>query len=83
METTQTTDVKTTASDGGCLIAVPVSNGILCAHFGHCDQFALIQTENGKIKGKTLSTPPPHEPGVIPRWLSEKGAQVIIAGGMG
>jgi hypothetical protein len=30
-----------------------------------------------------LLTPPPHEPGVLPRWLHEQGANVIIAGGMG
>ena len=29
--------------------AIPVSGGKLCAHFGHCDQFAILQTENGKI----------------------------------
>jgi predicted Fe-Mo cluster-binding NifX family protein len=63
--------------------AVPVSGGRLCAHFGHCDQFALIETEDGKIQGQTLQTPPPHEPGVLPRWLHEQGANVIIAGGMG
>jgi len=26
---------------------------------------------------------PPHEPGLLPAWLREKGADVIIAGGMG
>jgi predicted Fe-Mo cluster-binding NifX family protein len=26
---------------------------------------------------------PPHEPGLLPRWLHERGADVIIAGGMG
>ena len=28
-------------------------------------------------------TPPPHEPGLLPRWLGEKGVNLIIAGGMG
>jgi Mrp family chromosome partitioning ATPase/predicted Fe-Mo cluster-binding NifX family protein len=63
--------------------AVPTAGGKLCAHFGHCDQFALIETEDGKIKDQSMHTPPPHEPGVLPRWLHEKGAHVIIAGGMG
>ena len=27
--------------------------------------------------------PPPHEPGVLPRWLHQQGTNVIIAGGMG
>lgn len=65
------------------LFAVPLAGGKLCAHFGHCEQFALIETEKGEIKGKTLQTPPPHEPGLLPKWLGELGAQVILAGGMG
>lgn len=63
--------------------AIPVAGGKLCSHFGHCDQFAIIETENGKIKGKSMHTPPPHEPGVLPKWLHEQGANIIIAGGMG
>jgi len=65
------------------MFAVPTAEGKLCSHFGHCDQFALIETEEGKIKAKTMHTPPPHEPGVLPKWLHEMGAHVIIAGGMG
>jgi ATP-binding protein involved in chromosome partitioning len=65
------------------VFAVPVAEGKLCAHFGHCEQFALVETEKGQIKGKTMHTPPPHEPGVLPAWLHEMGAHIIIAGGMG
>lgn len=65
------------------VFAIPISGGKLCSHFGHCDQFALIETIDGEIKGKSLHTPPPHEPGVLPKWLHEKGAHVVIAGGMG
>lgn len=65
------------------MFAVPTAEGKLCSHFGHCDQFALIETEQGEIKAKTMHTPPPHEPGVLPKWLHEMGAHIIIAGGMG
>ncbi len=64
-------------------IAIPVAQGKLAAHFGHSDQFALVQVEGDHIKQSTLATPPPHEPGALPRWLHEQGAAVIIAGGMG
>lgn len=66
-------------------IAIPVAGGKLCAHFGHCEQFALVEADenNRKITGTTLLNPPPHEPGVLPRWLHEQGANVILAGGMG
>ena len=26
---------------------------------------------------------PPHQPGLLPAWLAEKGAEVILAGGIG
>jgi len=64
-------------------IAIPLENGILCSHFGHCQQFAIIDTENKSISGETLVTPPPHEPGLLPGWLAEKGVTDVIAGGMG
>ena len=65
------------------IFAIPLAEGKLCSHFGHCEQFALIETENGQIQGQSTHTPPPHEPGVLPKWLHEMGANVIIAGGMG
>jgi len=68
---------------GKIVFAIPVSGGKLCAHFGHCDQFALIEAIDGEIKGRPLHTPPLHEPGVLPKWLREMGANVVIAGGMG
>jgi len=64
-------------------IAIPLENGILCAHFGHCQQFVIIDAENNSISGETLITPPPHEPGLLPAWLAEKGVTDVIAGGMG
>ena len=64
-------------------IAIPLENGILCSHFGHCEQFAIIDTEDKNISGETLVTPPPHEPGLLPAWLAEKGVTDVIAGGMG
>jgi len=66
-------------------IAIPLAAGQLAMHFGHCEQFALVQVD--EIKGEVTETvvldPPPHEPGLLPRWLNEKGANVILAGGMG
>ncbi len=66
-------------------IAVPVANEQLCMHFGHCETFALFRTdaEKQEIISEENLTPPAHEPGVLPRWLHEQGANVIIAGGMG
>ncbi len=66
-------------------IALPLANGTLAMHFGHCEQFALVDVDESTrqiVKTDTV-VPPPHEPGLLPRWLAEKGANVIIAGGMG
>jgi Mrp family chromosome partitioning ATPase/predicted Fe-Mo cluster-binding NifX family protein len=71
------------ASSHGKVLVVPVSGGKLSPHFGHCEQFAFIETDNGKIKETDLRTPPGHEPGVLPNWLYEQGANVAIVGGMG
>ena len=64
-------------------IAVPLENGILCTHFGHCQQFSIIDIDEKNITRETLVTPPPHEPGLLPGWLAEKGVTDVIAGGMG
>ena len=63
--------------------AIPLANGKLTAHFGHCQMFALIEVAENEITDKQLMIPPPHEPGILPSWLHQKGADVIIAGGMG
>lgn len=63
--------------------AIPLENGRLCSHFGHCQQFAIIDTLDGKITAQNLVTPPPHEPGLLPQWLGENGVTHVIAGGMG
>jgi len=66
-------------------IAIPLAEGKLALHFGHCQEFALVDVdaETGAIlKTKTVE-PPAHAPGVLPKWLAEEGAEIIIAGGMG
>lgn len=64
-------------------IAIPLENGRLCSHFGHCQQFAIIENEGEDILNEELVTPPPHEPGLLPAWLAERGVTDIIAGGIG
>jgi ATP-binding protein involved in chromosome partitioning len=66
-------------------IAVPMAAGSLCQHFGHCEQFVLFDVDADKktVLNTTRVVPPPHEPGLLPTWLQEQGADMIIAGGMG
>ena len=42
-----------------------------------------VDAEEKKIISTEAITPPPHAPGVLPQWLHEQGANMIIAGGMG
>jgi Mrp family chromosome partitioning ATPase/predicted Fe-Mo cluster-binding NifX family protein len=64
--------------------AVPTYEGKLCAHFGHCESFVLIDADGeGRVVNETYVNPPPHEPGLLPEWLSQKGVNCVIAGGMG
>jgi len=64
--------------------AVPTYQGKLCTHFGHCEAFAIIDVEaGGTIINEIFENPPPHEPGLLPEWISQKGVNCVIAGGMG
>lgn len=65
--------------------AIPTANGKLAAHFGHCEQFSFIDVDmtTQKIIKREEITAPPHQPGLLPAWLAERGAEAIIAGGMG
>ncbi len=66
-------------------IAVPVADDQLCTHFGHCERFYMFDVDQGSQEILSVSTlnSPPHEPGLLPRLLSEEGVNVVIAGGMG
>jgi len=65
--------------------AVPVSGNMVATHFGHCEQFALIDVDEAKneIVRKEIIPSPGHQPGLLPVWLAEQGISVIIASGMG
>ncbi len=63
--------------------AIPMAMGKLTAHFGHCREFCFVTTDNNKIMKSEVLEPPPHEPGVLPKWLHDHGVNMVIAGGMG
>ena len=65
--------------------AIPLAEGKLTAHFGHCASFALIDVDEDKktILNREDVDAPPHQPGLLPPWLAGKGVNRIIAGGMG
>lgn len=66
-------------------IAIPLAEGKLAMHFGHSGSFAMVDVdpEAKKILKREDVVSPPHQPGLLPPWLAERGATLIIAGGMG
>jgi predicted Fe-Mo cluster-binding NifX family protein len=75
--------VASAAGGNAFKVAIPTAQGVLCNHFGHCEQFAILNVKDGRVDGREWVTPPPHEPGLLPRWLAERGVKVVISGGMG
>lgn len=67
------------------MIAVPMLDGKLSPHFGHCPQVAMIKVDlaSKTILSNNAIATPPHVPGKLPGWLKEQGAELVIAGGMG
>ncbi|MGM5484602.1 MAG: NifB/NifX family molybdenum-iron cluster-binding protein [Nanobdellota archaeon] len=69
--------------------AVQENKGIdstLARHFGRCPYYIFIDSENEGIKDiKTKENPflANHNPGDVPKFISENRADVMIAGGMG
>ncbi|AFM24674.1 NifB/NifX family molybdenum-iron cluster-binding protein [Desulfomonile tiedjei] len=55
-------------------------------HFGHCDVFTLVHTENGEVTDISIVQNPPHVQGgcAAPvNLLHQTGAHAIIVGGIG
>jgi predicted Fe-Mo cluster-binding NifX family protein len=63
--------------------AIPTTNGKLCSHLGRCEKFVIVEVEEEKILNEYLINSPEHQPGAYPKFLAEKGVNIIIAGGMG
>ena len=66
-------------------IAIPLAEGRISLHFGHCQEFALIDVDEAskQITNTEMQVPPMHAPGVLPNWLAENKVNVLIASGMG
>lgn len=63
--------------------AIPIYEGKLSEHFGHCEAFAFIDSHDNRISNIATVVAPAHQPGSYPRWLAENGVSDVIAGGIG
>ena len=52
-------------------------------HFGHCKEFSIFTVKGNEIVEKEYITAPPHQPGLLPKFLGEQKVTTIITGGMG
>jgi predicted Fe-Mo cluster-binding NifX family protein len=60
--------------------------GQVSHHFGRCPYFVLVDVEDNKIGSSQIIENPffqGHEPGMVPGFIREQDADVMISGGMG
>jgi predicted Fe-Mo cluster-binding NifX family protein len=75
----------------GRLIAIAAEDargfeGQVSAHFGRCPFYVLAEVDGTVATVSRVVSNPysgAHQPGVMPRFIHDLGANVIIAGGMG
>jgi predicted Fe-Mo cluster-binding NifX family protein len=64
-------------------VAIATENGFVSAHFGRCGSYTIVEIKEGTVLSKEEIPNPGHQPGFLPQYLSEKGVNCIVAGGMG
>jgi len=64
-------------------IAISTDQGYVSAHFGRCQSYTIVEIKEGQVLSREEIPNPGHQPGFLPKYLSEKGVNCIIAGGMG
>jgi Mrp family chromosome partitioning ATPase/predicted Fe-Mo cluster-binding NifX family protein len=60
--------------------------GQVSGHFGRCPAYTVVETADGKILAAHVERNPHfenHQPGTMPVFVRDLGANVIVAGGMG
>jgi len=59
---------------------------MLAHHFGRCPYYVFVDVEDEKVKKVEVKKNPffeKHDAGVVPNFIAEQKADIIIAGGMG
>jgi predicted Fe-Mo cluster-binding NifX family protein len=64
-------------------VAISTDQGYVSAHFGRCPAYTVVEIKEGQMLSREEIPNPGHQPGFLPQFLSEKGVNCIIAGGMG
>lgn len=64
-------------------VALALHGNEISPHFGHCDKFMIVDAQDGEEINRVELQNPGHQPGLLPRLLSQEGVECIIAGGIG
>jgi len=70
-------------------ISVETNNdleSVVAHHFGRCPYFAMVDVNEGQIQAIDVIVNPffnNHQPGQVPGFIHEQGANVMLSGGMG
>jgi predicted Fe-Mo cluster-binding NifX family protein len=59
---------------------------LISDHFGRCPYYVIVDLEGDQVSQVQAVSNPflhQHQPGNIPDFINQKGAQVIVSGGMG
>lgn len=61
-------------------------DAVVSPHFGRCPYYTFVDVEDHEVKNVVVEPNPfygRHSPGQVPGFINSRGAQVMIAGGMG
>jgi predicted Fe-Mo cluster-binding NifX family protein len=70
-------------------VSIETNNALestIAHHFGRCPFFALVDVEGRDVKNVQVIDNPfynGHQPGQVPGFINEQGANVMLSGGMG
>jgi predicted Fe-Mo cluster-binding NifX family protein len=70
-------------------VAITTDQGLkslIADHFGRCPYYLIAEVEGKEVVASEVIKNPfymAHSPGVVPRFINEQGAEVMISGGMG
>lgn len=64
-------------------VAISTDQGYVSAHFGRCLSYTIVEIKEGQVLSREEIPNPGHQPGFLPQYLSERGVNCIMTGGMG
>jgi len=65
------------------IIAISADKDQVSMHFGRCEKYVLFDVKDKEIINKKEVENPGHQPFFLPKFLAEKGVNILITGGIG